>query len=93
MIYLLDGPENFNAVVSIVEHMEESSLCPPVIVVGIAHADRLSELTTGTDKEYPTAVGKGEQFMSFVEKELIPYIDATYPTTTYRTLIGHSVGA
>jgi len=92
VIYLLDGPDNFNAVVSIVEHMEETSLCPPVIVVGIAQADRMSELTTGTDKEYPAIVGKGEQFMSFVEKELIPYIDATYPTTTYRTLIGHSVG-
>ena len=92
MIYLLDGPDNFNSVVSIVEHMEETSLCPPVIVVGIAQADRMSELTTGTDKEYPAIVGKGEQFMSFVEKELIPYIDATYPTTTYRTLIGHSVG-
>ncbi len=92
VIYLLDGPDNFNAVVSIVEHMEESSLCPPMIVVGIAHNDRLSDLTTGTDKDFPTAIGKGDKFMSFVEKELIPYIDTTYPTTTYRTFIGHSVG-
>ncbi|PJJ61007.1 hypothetical protein CLV45_2444 [Hymenobacter chitinivorans DSM 11115] len=72
--------------------MEESSLCPPTIVIGIVHADRLSELTTGTEKEFPNFVGSGEKFMSFVEKELIPYVDATYPTTTYRTLIGHSVG-
>ncbi|GAA4036043.1 hypothetical protein GCM10022409_21200 [Hymenobacter glaciei] len=92
VIYLLDGSDNFNSVVSITEHMEESSLCPPVIVVGIVHADRLSELTTGADKEFPNSVGKGEKFMSFVEKELIPYVDATYPTTTYRTFIGHSVG-
>lgn len=92
VIYLLDGNDNFNSVVSIVEHMEESSLCPPVIVVGVVHADRLSELTTGTEKEFPGFTGKGEKFMSFVEKELIPYIDAKYPTTTYRTLIGHSVG-
>jgi predicted alpha/beta superfamily hydrolase len=92
VIYLLDGPDNFNSVVSIVEHMEESSLCPPMIVVGITHKDRLGDLTTGTDKDFPTAIGKGDQFMSFVEKELIPYIDTTYPTTTYRTFIGHSVG-
>ncbi len=92
VIYLLDGPDNFNTVVSIVEHMEESGLCPPMIVVGIAHKDRLSELTTGTDKEFPTATGNGDKFMSFVEKELIPYINTTYPTTTYRTFIGHSVG-
>jgi predicted alpha/beta superfamily hydrolase len=92
VIYLLDGTENFNSVVSITEHMEESALCPPMIVVGIVHSDRLSELTTGTDKELPKVVGNGEKFMSFVEKELIPHIDLTYPTTTYKTFIGHSLG-
>lgn len=92
VIYLLDGDENFNSVVSITEHMEETSLCPPMIVVGIVHTNRLSDLTTGFDKEYEGAVSNGEKFMSFVEKELIPHIDSTYPTTTYRTFIGHSVG-
>ena len=92
VIYLLDGSENFNTVVSITEHMTESSLCPPMIVVGILHSNRVSELTIGTDKELPGVVGGGEKFMSFVEKELIPYIDATYPTTTYKTFIGHSLG-
>jgi predicted alpha/beta superfamily hydrolase len=92
VIYLLDGSDNFNTVVSITEHMEESGLCPPVIVVGIVHADRLSELTLGTDKELPNVIGNGDKFMSFVEKELIPYVDTNYPTTTYKTLIGHSLG-
>ncbi|MBD1366735.1 alpha/beta hydrolase [Mucilaginibacter sp. ZT4R22] len=92
VIYLLDGSENFNTVVSITEHMAESSLCPPMIVVGIVHSNRLTELTTGTDKELPGVVGNGEKFMAYVEKELIPYIDATYPTTTYKTFIGHSLG-
>jgi predicted alpha/beta superfamily hydrolase len=90
--YVLDGSDNFNTVVSITEHMEESGLCPPMIVVGIVPADRLSELTTATDKELPNVVGNGDKFMSFVEKELIPYIDTNYPTTTYKTLIGHSLG-
>lgn len=92
VIYLLDGSENFNTVVSITEHMAESNLCPPMIVVGILHKDRLTDLTTGTDKELPTTVGGGEKFMSYVEKELIPYIDANYPTTSYKTFIGHSLG-
>lgn len=92
VIYLLDGSENFNTVVSITEHMSESSLCPPMIVVGILPSNRVSDLTIGTDKELPGIVGKGEKFMSFIEKELIPYIDATYPTTTYKTFIGHSLG-
>jgi predicted alpha/beta superfamily hydrolase len=92
VIYLLDGSENFNTVVSITEHMAESNLCPPMIVVGILHQNRLVDLTTGTDKELPDIVGGGEKFMSYVEKELIPYIDANYPTTTYKTFIGHSLG-
>lgn len=92
VIYVLDGSENFNTVVSITEHMSETSLCPPMIVVGIVPANRLTELTIGTDKELPGVIGIGEKFMSFVEKELIPHIDATYPTTTYKTLIGHSLG-
>lgn len=92
VIYVLDGSENFNTVVSITEHMEESNLCPPMIVVGILHQDRLVDLTTGTDKELPDVVGGGEKFMAYVEKELIPYIDANYPTTTYKTFMGHSLG-
>lgn len=92
VIYLLDGNDNFNSVVSITEHMEETSLAPPMIVVGIVHSNRMSELTTGSDEEFKGFVGKGENFMSFVEKELIPYIDSTYPTTSYKTFIGHSVG-
>lgn len=92
VIYLLDGSENFNTVVSITEHMSESGVCPPMIVVGILHANRVSDLTIGADKELPGIAGNGEKFMSFVRKELIPYIDTTYPTTTYKTFIGHSLG-
>ena len=92
VVYLLDGSENFNTVVSITEHMTESGLCPPIIVVGIVPEERLSELTNATDKELPNIVGNGEKFMSFVKNELIPYIDTNYPTTTYKTLIGHSLG-
>lgn len=92
VIYLLDGSENFNTVVSITEHMAESNLCPPMIVVGILHQNRLVDLTTGTDKELPNVVGGGEKFMAYIEKELIPYIEANYPTTSYKTFIGHSLG-
>ena len=70
VVYVLDGSSNFNTVVSITEHMSESSLCPPMIVVGILQENRLSELTTGTDDDYPGAIGNGEKFMSFVGQEL-----------------------
>jgi len=92
VIYLLDGDANFNSIVSITEFMSNSGLCPPMIVVGILHPDRMTDLTFGTDKETPGIVGKGEKFMRYVEKELMPYIESNYPTASYKIFIGHSVG-
>ena len=92
VIYLLDGDENFNDIVSITEFMSKTGLCPPMIVVGILHPSRMTDLTLGTDKETPGIVGKGEKFMFYVEKELMPYIESNYPTASYKIFIGHSVG-
>ena len=92
VIYLLDGDANFNTVVSITEFMSNAGLCPPMIVVGILHPDRMTDLTFGTDKETPGNDGRGEKFILYVEKELMPYIDSNYPTAPYKIFIGHSVG-
>lgn len=92
VIYLLDGDANFNNVVGITEFMSNAGLCPQMIVVGILHHSRMTELTFGTDKETPGIVGNGENFMRYVEKELMPYIESNYPTAPYKIFIGHSVG-
>ncbi len=92
VIYLLDGNENFNNVVSITEFMSSAGLCPPTIVVGVLHPNRMTDLTFGTDKGMPNVVGNGEKFMQFMEKELMPYIETNYPTASYKIFIGHSVG-
>ncbi len=92
VIYLLDGDANFNNIVSITEFMSNAGLCPPMIVVGILHPARMTDLTFGTDKETPGVVGNGNKFMRYVEKELMPYIESNYPTASYKIFIGHSVG-
>ena len=92
VIYVLDGDGNFNDIVSITEFMANAGLCPPMIVVGVLHHSRMNELTFGTDKETPGIVGRGENFMRYMEKELMPYIDSSYPTASYKIFIGHSVG-
>ena len=79
-------------IVSITEFMSNAGLCPPMIVVGILHPARMTDLTFGTDKERPGIVGNGEKFMRYVEKELMPYIESNYPAAPYRIIIGHSVG-
>ena len=92
VIYLLDGDANFNDIVSMTEFMSNAGLCPPMIVVGILHPARMTDLTFGTDKETPGIVGNGENFMRYVENELMPYIESNYPTASYKIFIGHSVG-
>lgn len=54
---------------------------PPQIVVGVDQRDRGEEL--GRDQE---------RFTKFLVDELVPFIDHTYRTSGFRTLIGHSLG-
>jgi predicted alpha/beta superfamily hydrolase len=71
-----------------------------MIVVGIPNTDRTRDLTpTHVDSDPPfmdsassKTSGGGEHFASFIEKELMPFIDSLYPTAPYRLLIGHSFG-
>ncbi|MFT5668834.1 MAG: putative alpha/beta superfamily hydrolase, partial [Vicingaceae bacterium] len=37
-------------------------------------------------------MGGGKNFLNFIDKELISYIDKNYRTEPHRTLVGHSLG-
>jgi predicted alpha/beta superfamily hydrolase len=65
-------------------------------VVGIATVDRRRDFTFPTTieadkKRYPTT-GRSTKFISFLEKELQPFIDRKYKTNASRTIIGQSLG-
>jgi uncharacterized protein len=102
VVYLLDGDAHFSSVTGMIEQFAEvngNTLCPEMIVVGIPNTDRIRDLTpTHTqlnfqgDSSQPSTSGGGEEFISFIEKELIPHIDSLYPTAPYRVFIGHSLG-
>lgn len=92
VIYVLDGKTQFRSLVAITEHLSEKYLAPKMIVVGILPGNRMVDLTFGKDKEFPNLAGGGEQFLDYIEKELIPSIDDKYPTAPYRIFVGHSVG-
>lgn len=72
------------------------------ILVGVGRRTLLQQDSLRQlDYTYPVAPaadsmprsGGGRAFLSFVERELIPYLDRTYRTdTTQRTLMGHSLG-
>jgi predicted alpha/beta superfamily hydrolase len=77
-----------------------NSVYPEMIVVGIPNTDRTRDLTPThvtsdlpmMDSSFSKTSGGGENFVTFLEKELMPYIDSTYSTAPYKVLVGHSFG-
>jgi predicted alpha/beta superfamily hydrolase len=100
VVYLLDGSkdEDFIHVAGIVQFgsFPWVNIIPESIVVGIANVDRKRDFTYPSQnkldqQEFPTA-GKSEDFIDFIEKELQPFIDATFRTNATKTIIGQSLG-
>jgi predicted alpha/beta superfamily hydrolase len=97
IIYLLDGSmnEDFIHVTGLVQFFNQMYSMPETIVVGIANVDRKRDFTFHTNlkdlqKDYPTT-GHSDKFISFLEKELKPYIESQFKTTdTY--IFGQSLG-
>jgi predicted alpha/beta superfamily hydrolase len=95
VLYVLDGENHFRSVAAIVERLISNGVCPPMIVVGITNTNRVRDLTPTSSPGNNNGIdgsGGGERFISFLEKELIPYIDYSYPTAPYKLLMGHSLG-
>ncbi|MCK5694591.1 MAG: alpha/beta hydrolase [Bacteroidales bacterium] len=95
VIYVLDGAVHFQAVSTVLSY-NWGGFMPEMIIVGISNRNNrtrdltTSEIQTRRGAEYNQETGGAENFTLFIEKELIPHIEASYPATTYRTLIGHS---
>ncbi|WP_346854179.1 alpha/beta hydrolase-fold protein [uncultured Draconibacterium sp.] len=97
VVFILDG-EVFLPTVSDVHDYYSGGFMPEMVLVGISNANnRIRDLTTSTIKTkygmpFNEENGEAENFIRFIEKELISYIENKYPVTSYRTLIGHSYG-
>ena len=97
VVYVLDG-ELFLPTVTYVQHYYSGGFTPEMVIVGISNnKNRTRDLTTSTIKTkygmpFNEDNGEAANFMAFIEKELIPFIENKYPVTHYRTLIGHSYG-
>ncbi|TCV19562.1 hypothetical protein EDC17_100484 [Sphingobacterium alimentarium] len=100
VIYLLDGSadEDFIHIVGLVQFnsFEWVNQAPKSIVVGIATVDRRRDFTFPTnvteDKSANPTSGHSNRFISFIEKELQPYIQEKYMTSSSKTIIGQSLG-
>jgi hypothetical protein len=105
VLYLLDPDASYFYTSSLVQQLSlgESmgmAACPAMIVVGIVNTNRSRDLTPThslkgigpyQDRSLVRS-GGGGRFMEFLEQELLPYVDAHYPTLPYRVFAGHSFG-
>ena len=100
VVYLLDGSadEDFIHVVGLYQFNNFSWIdrVPKSVIVGIANVDRRRDFTFPTtieeDKKKYTTSGRSDKFITFIEKELQPFIEKKYRTNSSKTIIGQSLG-
>lgn len=103
--YVLDGERSKFLEVSGISQSMHSSFnlklqIPELIIVSIENIDRTKDFTPTNslnylDKENIAAFkssGKANDFMNFIEKELMPEINNSFRTVPQNMIIGHSMG-
>ena len=77
---------------SIAEKLGSTGEIPPMIIVGVANTNRYRDLlpvkTRGRNDS-----GGADNFLRFIEEELIPYVDKNYRTKNFRILAGPQAAA
>src|SRR5215218_6764623 len=99
VLYMTDGDAHMGHTASTIEFLTQNGRIPDLIVVGITNTDRTRDLTPvkSTNKnaagqlQFPTS-GGADNFLKFIETELIPEIEKEYRVQPYRILAGHSLG-
>ena len=91
-MYVLDGETIFFISSAIVSFMSvgRNQQIPQMIVVGIPNVDRNRDFTPTVGRQMLNPRG-ADNFIEFLDKELIKYIDDNFRTQDYRILFGHSL--
>lgn len=99
VLYMTDGDGHMGHTASTIEFLLRNDRMADLIVVGITNTDRTRDLTPAKstlknpagEVQFPTA-GGADNFLKFIETELIPHIEKEYRVQPYRILAGHSFG-
>ncbi|PHR10833.1 MAG: hypothetical protein COA40_13365 [Aequorivita sp.] len=94
VLYILDGDYNFQYLAGFLELQGGiSEVIPEMILVAISgkgtaeYRKNCKPTIEGVEDS-----GNAGEMVSFIEKELIPYVNKNYKTADYKILGGHSVG-
>jgi predicted alpha/beta superfamily hydrolase len=103
VLYKLDGDNGLDRYHQSIDVLHTIDLMPDVIVVAIPNGRgaRNRDLTPSnlhqdgheSGQMGTGPMGNGDRFLDFIERELIPYIEKNYRTTSERLFAGHSRGA
>jgi hypothetical protein len=103
VLLLLDGDVDFEWATGVIRFMSmrggTNGNIPEIIVLGIPNKDRIRDLTPtqamegpdGKQASFAKTSGGGDNFLQFIEKELLTEIERKYRTMPYRILVGHSL--
>src|ERR1044072_499242 len=99
VLYMTDGDAHMGHTSSTIEFLTQNGRLPDLIVVGITNTDRTRDLTPAKSSaknaagelQFPTS-GGADNFLKFIQTELIPEIEKDYRFQPYRILAGHSLG-
>lgn len=94
VLYVLDGDIAFGMAASIARYLQIGDNIPELIIVGIGYGSIDKSAGEKRKRDYrPTSANGAENFLSFLEEELIPLIDSNYRTVPGdRTINGYSIG-
>jgi predicted alpha/beta superfamily hydrolase len=100
VLYLLDGRKFFNSFTGVITQLSSdvSPQIPEMIVIGITSQNRIKDSSPtnsliGYTKEEEKGLevsGGADDFLKFIQKELIPFVEHKYRTNSYRTFVGYS---
>ena len=90
--YVLDGRANVLHTRATSDYISYFSEMPRTIIVGIANTNRTRDLTPSVDTSRARESGNADNFLDFIEFEVIKYIEDNYRTARFRSIAGHSLG-
>ena len=72
--------------------MKETVISEVSVTVQVTRVVQVTRLQDLTPTQTEAGTGKAEEFLRFIQKDLIPYVDANYRTEpTDRTIVGQSL--
>jgi predicted alpha/beta superfamily hydrolase len=97
-LYVLDAQWDFPLVEGLVGTQVQDAYVPRLLIVGLTwggsspNYDQLRMRDFTPTKGRLPQTGNAPNFLAFIKRDLIPFVDSHYRTTSDRALMGHSAG-